>query len=146
MMGMGNKKIKILAVFAVIIIATLVTKQILIGSAKAVSLAPAPPLTGIVAQSLYAGGSQTTLPVAGRDFTLADVHYFDGNDWAVATVKPINNSLNRALVILQRKQGMYIVVGGPGSAFPSDYLLSLPADVGNYLENQGVFYEPTAGQ
>lgn len=116
-------------------------KQIILGGANPVTLAAAPPLSGVIAQSLYTGQQAAPLPVPGTDFNLADVHYFDNDSWATASIQPLHNQFDPGIVVLEKRSGAFQVVLGPGSAFDSTYLASLPKDVGQYLQSKGVIYE-----
>jgi len=106
-----------------------------------VELQSAPPLTGVIAQSLGTSGSNRSLPVAGKDFILQNTRYFDNQSWVVTLVAPIRSNADRATVILRNNHGLYQVVLGPGTAFPSSSLQSLPGDVSQYLLNKGLVYE-----
>jgi len=96
---------------------------------------------GAVAQGI-GPNQQHTLQVYGKDFSLSSVKYFD-NTWALISVIPKNVSTDKATIILNKVDGMYRVVLGPGTAFPTVVLNELPLDLGQYLVNQGVIYEPT---
>jgi hypothetical protein len=129
------------SVLILLVIGALVGKNILLGGAKPIKLKPAPALAGIVSQSLAASSKQTSLPQPGKDFRLENIRYFDNNTWVIAGLKPLRDQFNSGVVVLKNIDGQYEVVLGPGSAFDSSYLLSLPSDVGNYLKTQGAIYE-----
>ena len=127
----------------ILVVLLLLTARYLIlgGASKEVRLDAAPALSGVVSQSLAASQHASDLPLAGRDFTLQNIRHFDSQQWVVAKVQPVGNTFDPSLVVLEKINGSYEVVLGPGSAFESSYLLSLPEDVAHYLELQGVFYE-----
>jgi hypothetical protein len=137
---MNSKSKFFVVVLAILVIATLIVRHL---GGQYVKLSSAPPLSGVVAQSLDLAGGTTIVPVAGKAFSLQNVSYFDNNDWVIATVSPSNGNttITQALVVLQKKDGTFQVVLGPGTDFDSSYLTSLPADVGQSLEQQGVISE-----
>jgi len=105
-----------------------------------VKLDSAPSLSGQVAQATQSAGSGDSIPVPGKDFTLADVRYFSDKTWALVSFEPTSNdSFNAGLAILQKKDGIFQVVLGPSSTLPSDYSYSLPPDLDAYLSQKGVF-------
>ena len=132
---------KLLAFIVVVVIATGAVQSGLTGNAPLVSLGKAQPLDGTISQSLDTTGGNTTMPVAGKDYSLDHIKYFDNNEWVVASIKPLSNSISAGTVVLQKKNEIYQVVLGPGTAFNNSYLFSLPSDVGSYLNNKGVIYE-----
>jgi hypothetical protein len=136
-----NKKAVAFLLLALVVVATLIARFVLIGSAPSVRLSVAPPLTGAISQSLSSGGGLATLPQPGKDYDLQNTHYFDNNTWIVTTIQPITNKFNQSVVIMQQANGGYQVVLGPGSSFDNSYLLSLPTDVGQYLASKGILYE-----
>jgi hypothetical protein len=120
-----------------VLVASLLVRQALTGGLRVVSLDSAPAFSGLVAQSL---GGQSEMPVPGRDFNLKDVKYFEDNSWIVADVAPINKKSDPGTVVIHKQNGALVVVLGPGSDFDSSFLVSLPADVGNYLKSKGVIH------
>jgi hypothetical protein len=127
-----------------LVLASLLARYLITGGATVVSLQTAPPLSGIVAQSLFSGTGRTSLPVPGKDFSLKNLHYFNGRQWAVASVVPIGNNFDPSVVVLERQSGVYRVVLGPGSSFEVTYLKSLPTNVGDYLYGLGIMYVSSA--
>jgi hypothetical protein len=125
---------------ALLVMATIVVRQLLTGGLSTVRLKSAPPLAGVVAQSLGPTAQDKHLPVAGKDFQLENVRYFDDRTWAVASVISPGGKTDPALIVLKQFGATYQVVLGPGTAFSSDYLQSMPLDVGQYLTANGVFY------
>lgn len=126
----------------VLVVATLVVRQLLTGGLSVVHLKSAPPLTGVVAQSLGQTAQDKKLPVPNKDFQLENVRYFDNRSWVVANVISVKGKTDPALIVLKQFGATYQVVLGPGTAFSADYLQSLPLDVGQYLTANGVFYGP----
>lgn len=125
-----------------IFIASYVIRLVVLGGVtKSAELEPAPRLSGVISQSLYNGSSVVTLPLAGKDYTLEDVRYFEANKWVVASVKPMFRQFDSGLVILQLINGSYEVVLGPGSAFEKSSLLVMPRSVSSYLTSKGFVYE-----
>jgi hypothetical protein len=126
---------------AVLVITTFVIRQVLTGGLVTIRLQPAPPLAGVVAQNLRAPGTNSSLLVPGKDFRLENIRYFDNRSWAVASVVPISIKTDTATVVLHQIDSEYQVVLGPGTSFSTDYLQSMPLDVGQYLINQKVLYD-----
>jgi len=133
--------------FFLIILATVLTfglasyKSMLYGDAKLVTIASAAPLTGQISQALAGtSGDQAVLPEAGKDYTLENVKYFDNKEWVFAGIKPVSNTIDSSDVVLQKKNGVYVVVLGPGSAFSRTTTLTMPSDIAQYLNQQGLLY------
>lgn len=139
-----KKPLYTLGILIILLLSTPLLTNLITGRATTVSLSSAPKLTGQVAQALAT--TNGTVPVAGKDFTLQNINYFDNNSWVVATVKPASNQFDPGTVVLQNKQGIYQVALGPGSAFPRASVQALPPDVANYLQKQGVVYGPVIQQ
>ena len=138
---MNQRIIKlVLALFGIIIV-TYVARSLILGGATVATLQPGPALSGTVAQSLSTSGNNASMPRAGKDFNLKIVRYFDSNSWVVVSAASPNKTNETNTVILQRIDGMYQAVLGPGTAFPNGYLQSLPSDVAQYLSAEGVIYE-----
>ncbi len=133
--------IKRLGFILVILLASFAARQILTGGMRVVSLGQAPPFSGLAAQSLGVGKDQSKVPVAGKDFSLKNGRYFVGDKWVVADIAPLKNNFDPGTVIIQKQNGAYSVVLGPGSDFDSSYLISLPREVGDYLKAKGVIHE-----
>ena len=132
---------------ALVILAILITVAVImrssLGSTPVIKLGAGPALAGSVSQSLYNGGHQGYVPIEGIDYTLQNTKYFDNGTWVITTVSPIKQtSFDTSLVVLNQGDGFYQAVLGPGSAFPSSALRSLPSDVGQYLKTKGVIYGP----
>jgi ABC-type xylose transport system substrate-binding protein len=106
------------------------------------TLSPAPPLSGVVSQSLSNLGSHGSLPIEGKDYVLSSVRYFDNQTYAVAQVKPLNQVADPGSLVLQQINGTYRVILGPGTAFSSVDTQELPNDVVQYLKSQALIYEP----
>jgi hypothetical protein len=120
--------------------------NLIVGSEPVIKLEPAPPLAGVVSQSLGSNVStSTSLPVANKDYRL-NVTYFDNKKWAIGVVSPINNGFNAGLEVLKQQDGQYQVVLGPGSTFPDSQVKQLPSDVAAYLRARAAVYQSTAGQ
>jgi len=128
-----------LIIVALLLLIALAVRPIILG-AKLVKLPSAPPLTGQVSQA-FTSGDTATLPRQGKDYQLQNTLYFDNRQWVVTTAKALNTTTNDSMLILHRQDGIYKVVMGPGSAFPSTQISVLPADVANYLTNLGAVYE-----
>jgi hypothetical protein len=123
---------RVIILIGIFLIALLI-KQILLGNY--VKLGSASSLSGQVASSLTLPGNNK-LPLPGKDFTISNRQYFNNNTWAiVAVTKP---QTDKAYIVLEKINGVFTVVLGPGTNFPTDVTLSMPSDVAAYLINQGV--------
>jgi hypothetical protein len=133
----------ILTIVAVVLLAAIASApSIIYGNARPAHISAAPALTGQISQALATStNGQFTMPTYGKDYTLQNTKYFDGNSWVVTTIKPLSENMNRSLVVLQKQSGVYTVVLGPGSAFPRTTQLSMPGNLAAYLNSQGVFYD-----
>ncbi|MEO8785262.1 MAG: hypothetical protein ABI221_03070 [Candidatus Saccharimonadales bacterium] len=132
---------KPLIAVGVIVIATIATHYVLFGSARYIGLTKAQPLIGAASQALGVGSQSSSMPSGSKDYNLGDTKYFSNGDWAVASIIPTKNSkLTQAVVIMQKREGVFQVVLGPGTAFDSSVTLNLPTDLGNYITQRGYVY------
>lgn|GEM_PF-977321 len=128
----------LLLILAVILF---VAAGLVTGNAKVVNLAIAPPLAGEISQSI-GGSSGVTLPVEGKDYTITQTAYFETNTWAVATITNSDGS-NTSYIVLQKVNGVFQVILGPGTAFAQSDNNQLPASVQQYLQaNHVLIYQP----
>lgn len=133
---------RILIGLALVVAATMVVHRLILGGTL-VKLKAGTTMSGVVSQSLVGSNNDSdALPAVGKDYTIDSIRYFDDSNWAVASITQTGGSQNSALLILQREKGMYQPMLGPGTAFSSSYLQSLPSDLGKYLNSKGVVYEP----
>lgn len=121
----------------ILLVASLFAKHVILGGMYLTSLKAAPPLAGSIAPSLASAGSKNTLPQAGKDFKILKVNYFDNQQWAVVLVAHIPD-MNSATLLLQKLNGVYAVVLGPGTTFPASTAQSMPSDVAAYLMSKGL--------
>jgi hypothetical protein len=131
-----------LCVVLVLLILVPVIKHDILGGATYINLPSAPPLAGVVSQSL--GGASNnggSFPVDGKDYKLS-VRYFDNTTWAVGIIQPLNSSINGSTVVLEKQQGTYQAVIGPASAVPTTELQGLPTDVSDYTKANIAVYQP----
>jgi hypothetical protein len=112
-------------------------KSLVLGPAL-IKLPSSPPLTGVISQGLGISGDNTSLPVEGKDYTLKNTLYFDNRQWVVTTVIPAKNNGDVATVVLEKINGVYQIVVGPGTDFSPSYIPPLPQDVTLYLTSKGV--------
>jgi hypothetical protein len=72
--------------------------------------------------------TQPQITPGGVPFTYTDINIID-NNWATANIS--NQSVGGGAIILQKVNGSWKVIAGPGTLFPPDYLQSLgvPQDV-----------------
>lgn len=137
---MNRQLLKAVAVLLGMVVITLVLKSIILQGLSLVELGSAPPLAGVVSQSLGRPGSKTELPVAGKDYTLRDTRYFNNGQWAAATIVPTQSNGDTVIVIMQKINGTYQVVLGPANEFSSSYLYTLPPELSQYLSQKGVLH------
>ncbi len=135
---MNNQAFKYVAAILSVVIVTLLANHVLLGGASVVKLEAAPPLYGVISQSIGLSGSDTTLPKPGKDYTLKNVRYFSSGQWAAAVVAPAHENSDTTVVILKKVNGVYEVVLKPSTSFSVSYRYTLPADVIIYLDQLGV--------
>jgi hypothetical protein len=140
---MSPKRLLLLLTFMVMLLVLTFVLKAAILRGPVVRLQKSQPLAGVVSQGLASSGPTNSLPEFGKDYTLQSIRYYDNKAWVTATVVPLSTKTDNALVVIHMINGSYQVVLGPGTAFPNNYLQGLPADVSQYLLNQGVIYEPT---
>lgn len=139
-----RKNILIITIPLLILIISLIVRSAILGGGKSVTLADAPANSGIVAMNIVATGGNINIPQAGSDFNLTNINYFDNDNWIVAKITPTkSSSITTGIVILQKQDGIYKVMVGPGTAFDNSLLVTLPTDVGKYLSDNGYIYEFT---
>ncbi len=117
-----------------------IARMLIIGGASPVTLRAADPLAGRISQALTST-SQVSLPIAGKDYKIQSTNYFDNKTWVVVTIKGVNSTITDGLFVLTQVNGVYNVVLGPGTAFPSSATLAMPTDVQQYLHNGGYLYD-----
>jgi hypothetical protein len=121
----------------IIILLGIFAKAIILQGHPTVNLATAPQPANAVSVALGPNSGNNYLPVAGRDYTLQDTHYFDHGDWAVTTVKPVSSNADTVYVVLEKINGNYQAVIKPGNLFSSSYFYSLPSELAEYLDQKG---------
>lgn len=129
-------------VFVLLLLVLINIKPVLFGGAKVVTLKSAPPLTSQISQAFTSSANTGPLPVSGKDYTLTDTKYFDNRQWVVTSIKPLNQTITEGMAILQLQHGIYTVVLGPGTAFASTDVQTMPADLVQYLNQVGIIYDP----
>jgi len=132
---------KKILVVGIVFLILMNTKTIILGRTGAVKLDAAPGITGQVSQAFTTGGS-TTLPVYNQDFTLSKTMYFENNAWVVTTIVPKKGNFNQSFLVMQKKNGVYVPILGPGTAFPRTITENMPDEVGLYLYSLGAVYDP----
>lgn len=137
-----NKRVTITlaATLVFLAIAALLVPSIVLSGAHAITLRDAPQLTGQVAQALANSQKAGSVPETGKAFTLSSVDYFENNTWAVASIKGDQRNVTDGIAVLQLREGIFQVVVGPGTAFPSSVTRKLPPSVTGYLNQRGVIY------
>lgn len=128
-------------IIVLLVIAVFSIQPIILGDSKPVTLKPSLPLTSEVAQA-FTSSSLASLPVPGKDFQLQNVTYFHDKEWVVCNIKALSNKTTNGLIVMHRKQGIYVAALGPGTSFPTTATNNLPDDVGLYLVHLGATYEP----
>jgi hypothetical protein len=117
----------------------MVARTIILGGEPVTSLAQAPALAGAVSVGLGQTDDSGSLQQEGQDYRLKSVRYFEDKEWAVASIKPLNNDADPAVLVLKKINGVYQTVLGPAGQFTNSYLYVMPSDVGQYLVKQGAF-------
>lgn len=125
-----------------LVVALFVLRPAILGGHDAVTLQGAQTLTGQVSQA-FTNSESHSLPIAGKDYELQNVTYLEDTQWVVANIHLLKSSTDDAIIVLQKKDGIYTTVLGPGTAFSNTVTESLPNNVGLYLAQLGVLYDTT---
>ncbi len=115
-----------------------ITIPTLIQAGKHISLEKATALAGPVSLALGSGDSQS-LPRYGEDFSFGDIRTFESS-WKVIRLVSESSS-NDGMVVLHNTGGAYRVVLGPGTSFAKSEVQTLPVDLVQFLNNEGMLYE-----
>lgn len=91
-------------------------------------------IAATVEDSLKSSAVGSYTPIAGKDYTVKSVKYFDNKQWVVVSILPVGTSSDPAKLVLKQQNGEYRTVVGPSNFFPPDNLVSFPSDVVNYLD------------
>jgi hypothetical protein len=119
-----------------LIIVAVLARTILTDGAPTIKLSPASSLAGAV--SIGIGQASTSpLPIAGKNYQIKSTKYFDNNQWVAINILPLKTKADPATLVLKKIDGVYLTVLGPAGQFNSSYVYSLPADVSQYLSQQG---------
>jgi hypothetical protein len=124
------------SILVILLIAAFTIKPLVLGGGQKVVLQDAPALSGQISQA-FAITTKGTLPVVNKDYKIQTPVYFDNNEWAVVPLTWLTSGGNDTLLVLQKRDGIYTTVLGPGSAFPDTVTESLPNDVSLYLKRIG---------
>jgi len=130
---------KLLVTILIIIIAVpaiLFAKYIILDKTS-VAILKFDPISGAVSKGLQVSTGTNYLPIAGKDFKINKVVYFDNNTWAVVTIIPVGGSADPATLILEQNSGNYKAVVGPDNSFNGVDLTLVPSDVKNYVLSPG---------
>lgn len=73
--------------------------------------------------------------VDGVDYKIEKVNYFDGNQWAVVSITPLNNASDSSLLVLKDVGRIYQVAWGPGNYLSASDTKRLPSDVADYINS-----------
>lgn len=139
---MSRSMARQIILLVILVAATLLIKNMVLGGARVVKLRSAEPLSGIVSQNLIGSSfSESSLPVVNKDYKLDEVKFFDDRSWVSVKVSPLNGDTDRAILVLKKSGSEYTLVLGPGTAFPSSDLSILPSDLASYLSSKGIIYE-----
>ncbi len=128
--------------FVLLLLVSFEVRSIIFSGVPPANLGSAPPLAGSISQSLGFLPGSNSLPVYGKDYKLQNTHYFYNKQWAVTLVVPTKSNADSPTVVLKRVNSLYQVVLGPGTAFSSSSITSLPVNVSSFLNTEGVIYEP----
>jgi hypothetical protein len=143
---MTIKQILATVLFLVVLIAiSVVSKNIILNGVPQTKLQVAPPLAGTLSQSLITYKSKDVLPVIGKDFTIQSTQYFNNQQWAVVLVSSVPDN-NNAILVLEKLNGNYQVVLGPGTSFSTTDIQTMPSNVISYLTSKGLVSSATFSQ
>lgn len=137
-MQMNNRAFRVTVYVALLCIAMLIARTVVLGNARVVHLATADAFTGLTAQ--YLAPDKGKLQQPGKNFNIKGVQYFDNRQWAVLSVEILSEQNNTETMVVHKVNSSYDVVLGPGTSFPGALLKGLPADVAAYLNTKGAIY------
>jgi len=133
-----NKNIQRPVILLLVFLAiALLVKPVLLQGLQTVKLSPTAQLASAVSVALGPNSGKDSLPAAGRDYTMEDTHYFEGDKWAVTTVKPTGANADTVYVVLEKFNGYYQAVLKPGNLYSSSYFYTLPPELAEYLDQKG---------
>jgi len=143
-LNIGRRTFIAICVLALLCVVAISAHNIILGGARSVTLASAPPYAGVISQAL-GENSQHQLPVDNVDYTVTTQN-FDNADWVVGEIIPLKQNFDQSVVVLERSNGIYRVVVNPTNALPAGALIGIPNDVANYLRSHVAIYQPTPGE
>lgn len=105
--------------------------NIVLGGAREVRLAKADKLTGQLTQAI---GDNERIAM-NSEITIVKVKYFENDTWAVVDLQ--TQKAGSAMAVLQKHDGIFVPVLGPGTSFDGSYVENTPLEVVNYLIESG---------
>jgi hypothetical protein len=103
-----------------------------------VRLRVATDFAGPVALAIGANGNGD-IPEYGKDFSFGEIRSFAS--WKVVRLTSSGKNYD-GMAVLQKSSGVFRVVLGPGTSFSKADTYSMPTDLVQYLNNEGMLYEP----
>jgi len=110
-------------------------RWLILGGASVVSLNKNP-LSTPVEHTLNSSSPTGLWFIESKDYTLANVRYFQDKQWVVVLVKPIGETIDSSHIVLKKDNEMYRSVLGPGTSFSQTEFDSLPNEVSKYLTSE----------
>lgn len=138
-----KKHIQLITLIVLVFIGSFIVHTLILGGHSTVKLEHAGTISGLVAQDTSSINSQNKLQTPGKDFSLNNIKFFDNDNWAVANYIISETKESSSTIVLKKIQGTLQIILGPGTAFSSDSLQSMPPDVAEYLKNNGAVYGTT---
>lgn len=126
----------------VLVVCAVITKYIVLGGLLPTTLKPAPPLSGVIGPSLANLAVGGSIPVEGKDYNIKTVRYFSSRTYAVVLVGSLKITTDPGVLVLQKLNGNYRVILGPGTSFQQNQIQGLPDNVTEYLQTKVLIYVP----
>lgn len=140
-----DKSIKIVLIFTVLmILITTILYFSLTGGFKVTALKSTASINGLISQSLFAGTLTSKVPVVNKSYRISNIRYWNNKAWITANFTSLDQADNSGTIILKNINGNYQLVLGPSNSFSSDYLISLPGNIGTYLTHNKEITNPYA--
>lgn len=141
--NMDLKKIIITVIpFVLLAVAFSVLRAYFSGTTPYIQLSDKASPYGQVSQFLAATSGDGTPTNPPQDFSLTSTKYLENNTWVVTDVTKPTDTSSSGTLVLQKKNGLFVIAIGPGTAFNANDLLTLPVSVSTYLTEKGVVYGP----
>lgn len=126
-----------------ILIVAGIIKNIILGGIHELAVAPSSPPAQIIqavkSKILAEGTLSLNQPGNGNiDVQVENIAFFNDGQWAVADLPPKSETDQQTTIIVQQKDGRYVIAVGPGTNFPRSALeqAGAPDELVNYLQGR----------